>query len=185
MKKIAFLTASVVSALLASQAFAVSNNTITFQGLVTGETCTVTVNGNTAKPLVLLPTISTSALSNGNVAGKTTFDIGVTGCTGNDTGATTISTQLSGNNVTKAGNLGNLATEGAAKNVEIQIVSNKEVDKVINFGEGTSYIGQGHLTLAAGVKNASATYTAQYVAVEKDAVAGAVEATMQYAIIYQ
>lgn len=48
MKKIAFLTASVVSALLASQAFAVSNNTITFQGLVTGETCTVTVNGNTA-----------------------------------------------------------------------------------------------------------------------------------------
>ncbi|WIM54740.1 fimbrial protein [Pantoea anthophila] len=184
MKKIAFLTASVVSALLASQAFAVSNNTITFQGLVTGETCTVTVNGNTAKPLVLLPTISTSALSNGNVAGKTTFDIGVTGCTGSDTDATTISTQLTGNNVTKAGNLGNLATVDAAENVEIQIVSNKD-DKVITFGEGTSYIGQGHLTLDAKVKNASATYTAQYVAVEKDAVAGAVEATMQYAIIYK
>lgn len=183
MKKIAFLTASVVSALLASQAFAVSNNTITFQGLVTGETCTVTVNGNTAKPLVLLPTISTSALSNGNVAGKATFEIGVTGCTGSDTDATTISTQLSGNNVTKAGNLGNLATEGAAENVEIQIVSNKE-NKIIPFGEGT-FTGQGHLTLAAGVKNASATYTAQYVAVEKDAVAGAVEATMQYAIIYK
>ncbi len=184
MKKIAFLTASVVSALLASQAFAVSNNTITFQGLVTGETCTVTVNGNTAKPLVLLPTVSTSALSNGNVAGKTTFEIGVTGCTGSDTDATTISTQLSGNNVTKAGNLGNLATEGAAENVEIQIVSNKDDNKIIPFGEGT-FTGQGHLTLAAGVKNASATYTAQYVAVEKDAVAGAVEATMQYAIIYK
>jgi len=182
MKKIAFLTASVVSALLASQAFAASDNTITFQGLVTGETCTVTVNGNAAKPLVLLPSVSTSALGNGQTAGQTTFQLGVTGCTGNDSAATTISTKFSGNNVTSSGNLGNLATTDAAKNVEIQIMSNKE-NKVIQFGEAP-YIGQGHLTLAAGEKEASATYTAQYYA-SGAATAGAVEATMQYAITYK
>ncbi|KKB02768.1 fimbrial protein [Pantoea anthophila] len=182
MKKIAFLTASVVSVLLASQAFAASNNTITFQGQVTAETCTVTVNGNAANPLVLLPSVNTSELdASGKVAGPTTFDIGITGCKGNDTETTTVSTVFSGNNVTSKGNLGNLATTNAAQNVEIQILDKKN-KQPIPFNSG-KYIGLNDLDLAAGVKEATATYTAQYYAADT-ATAGTVEATMQYAISY-
>jgi len=182
MKKMTFLSASVVSVLFASQAFAASDNTITFQGEVTAETCSVTVNGNTAKPLVLLPTVNVSALAaSGQSAGETTFDIGVTGCSGNANAETTVSTVFAGNNISTAGNLSNLAaTTDAAKNVEIQILDTKGA--VIDFNKG-SFNGAGDLKLAAGAKEASATYTAQYYATGVST-AGAVEATMQYAVSY-
>jgi len=181
MKKLTFLSASVMSVLFASQAFAYSDNTITFQGEVTAETCSVTVNGNSAKPLVLLPSVNVSALAaSGQNAGQTTFDIGVTGCTGNAGAATTISTVFAGNSVSTAGNLSNVAATDAATNVEIQIVDTKGAD--IDFNKG-SFNGAGDLTLAAGETTASATYTAQYFATGV-ATAGAVESTMQYAVSY-
>lgn len=181
MKKLAFLSASLMSVLFASQAYAVSNNTITFQGEVTSETCSVTVNGNTAKPTVLLPSVNVSALdASGKVAGQTTFDIRVTGCTGSETTSTVISTVFTGNNVSEKGNLSNLAATDAADNVEIQILDTKGTE--INFNDG-AFTGAGDLTLAAGKKDASATYTAQYYATDV-ATAGAVEATMQYAVSY-
>lgn len=49
-------------------AMAASNNTITFQGEVTAQTCSVTVNGLDANPMVLLPTVSSGDL---NASGKT------------------------------------------------------------------------------------------------------------------
>ncbi len=59
-----------------------SNNTITFQGEVTAQTCSVTVNGLEANPVVLLPTVSSSDLdASGQTKGKTTFTLGVSGCT--------------------------------------------------------------------------------------------------------
>ncbi len=62
-------------------AMAASNNTITFQGEVTAQTCSVTVNGADANPMVLLPTVSSSDLDvSGKTAGKTAFTLGVTGC---------------------------------------------------------------------------------------------------------
>ena len=49
-----------VSVMLASSsAMAISDNTITFQGEVTDETCSVAINGNGATPVILLPTVST------------------------------------------------------------------------------------------------------------------------------
>ncbi|MEB7540292.1 type 1 fimbrial protein [Pantoea anthophila] len=188
MKKIAFLTASVVSALLASQTFA-SENTITFKGQVTSETCTVTVNGNPSSPVVLLPSINASELKNGeDSVVNATFDIAVTGCTGNtadsaDSKAATvnISTSLQGNKVTENGNLGNLATTDAAENVEIMI-KDTALDKKLNFNEGT-VIGESDLALIDGAKEASKTFTAQYYA-SGPVTAGAVEATLQYQVIY-
>lgn len=183
MKKLAFLSASsVVSVLFASQAFALSNNTITFQGEVASETCSVTVNGNTAKPTVLLPTVNVSALqASGQTAGQTTFDIGVTGCTGNPTTETTVSTVFTGNSISTAGNLSNVAAAtDAAKNVEIQILDT--TGNVIDFNEG-SFKGAGDLKLAAKATAASATYTAQYFATGIST-PGAVESTMQYAVSY-
>ncbi|EPT0360550.1 fimbrial protein [Enterobacter cloacae] len=166
------------SLLTSGSAFAVSDNTITFQGEVTDETCSVTVNGNSASPVVLLPTVSASELAaSGNTAGQVTFDIGVSGCTGNSSGETKISTVFVGNQVTTNGNLGNT---GTAKNVEVQLMDTS--DAVINLANG--FTGNGDLKLAANQKEATATYTAQYYA-SSAASAGTVEATLQYAVSYQ
>ncbi len=79
-KYLAMITGSL---LVSSSAMAVSDNTITFQGEVSDETCSVVINGNQAKPVVLLPTVSTKELSEqGKTAGPITFDIGLSGCTG-------------------------------------------------------------------------------------------------------
>lgn len=116
MKKLALLSISIASTLFASQAFSASNNTVSFQGEVTSETCTVTVNGNSVKPIVLLPSVNVSALgAAGKTAGQATFDIGVSGCTGDAKTATTISSVFAGNSVSTIGNLGNVATANAAK----------------------------------------------------------------------
>ncbi|MCQ7925216.1 type 1 fimbrial protein, partial [Salmonella enterica] len=76
-KYLAMITGSL---LVSSSAMAVSDNTITFQGEVSDETCSVVINGNQAKPVVLLPTVSTKDLSEqGKTAGPITFDIGLSG----------------------------------------------------------------------------------------------------------
>ena len=153
-----------------------SDNTITFQGEVTDETCSVTVNGNDAAPVVLLPTVSASALAAvADIAGQATFDVGVTGCTG-VTGVTDISTVFVGNQVTSAGNLGNT---GTATNVDVQIVDT--TDTVIDFTSGFKATGD----LSAGLTDgsATATYTAQYYATGA-ATAGTVQASLQYTVSY-
>ncbi|MGU3525044.1 fimbrial protein [Enterobacteriaceae bacterium C23F] len=178
MKKL--IVVSALALLCASQAYAYSDNTITFQGDVTSETCSVTINGNSAKPVVLLPSVNASSLAaSGQTAGQTTFDIGVTGCTGNSSAETKVSTVFVGNSVATTGDLSNVATTDAATNVNIQILDT--ADTAIDFN--SPFTADGDLTLAAGETSASATYTAQYVATGV-ATAGAVESTLQYAVSY-
>lgn len=171
---LALLTASLF---ISTSALAISNNTITFRGEVSDETCSVAINGNQAKPVVILPTVSAKELAkDGDVAGQVTFDIGLTGCTGNTDRATKISTVFVGNQVTSNGNLGNT---GDATNVEVQLLDT--ANKVINLTNG--FKGEGDLQLKPGETEASATYTAQYYATGA-ASAGTVEATLQYAVSY-
>lgn len=168
-----------VSIMMASSsAMAISENTITFQGEVTDETCSVAVNGNSATPVILLPTVSTQELAaDGDKAGQISFDVGLSGCTGNVSTETKISTVFVGNQVTANGNLGNT---GTAQNVEVQLLDT--TDAVIDLKNG--FTGGGDLKLAAGASEASATYTAQYYATGA-VTAGTVEATLQYAVSYQ
>jgi len=178
MLKKCYLAMLTGSLLVSANAMAISDNTITFQGEVTDETCSVAINGNQATPVVLLPTVSSTDLAaSGDTAGPVTFDIGLTGCTGDTTNATKISTVFVGNQVTTNGNLGNT---GSANNVEVQILDTKGTE--INLTNG--FTGTGDLTLEANETAATATYTAQYYANGK-ATAGTVEATMQYAVSYQ
>ncbi|EBS6871657.1 type 1 fimbrial protein [Salmonella enterica] len=173
-KYLAMITGSL---LVSSSAMAVSDNTITFQGEVTDETCSVVINGNKAKPVVLLPTVSTKELTDqGKTAGPITFDIGLSGCT--PMGKTTkISTVFVGNQVTSNGNLGNT---GSAKNVEVQLLDTSGIP--INLTGG--FTGNGDLQLEANASEASATYTAQYYSTGT-AEAGTVAATLQYAVSYK
>ncbi|MBS1204300.1 MAG: type 1 fimbrial protein [Proteobacteria bacterium] len=167
----------VTAALISGNTFAASSNTITFQGEVTAETCSVAINGNTVSPVVLLPTVSSTSLaSSGQTAGATPFDVSVTGCTGSATATTKVSTVFVGNQVTTNGNLGNT---GTAANVEVQLLDTTSAP--INLTSG--FNGNGDLTLAAGATQASATYTAQYYATGAST-AGTVVATLQYAVSY-
>ncbi|WP_104924963.1 fimbrial protein [Rahnella sikkimica] len=163
-------------------ASAVSDNTISFQGEVTDETCSLTVNGNDSTPIILLPTVSTSDLATaGSHAGATTFEMGVSGCagtSGDDATDTKISTVFSGNLVeTTNGTLGNT---GTAENVTVQIldVSGEEINL------SSTYTADNDLKLSAGDTASTATYTARYYATDV-AAAGTVAASMQYAISYQ
>ncbi len=79
----------------------------------------------------------------GDVAGQVTFDIGLTGCTGNTDRATKNLTVFVGNQVTSNGNLGNT---GDATNVEVQLLDT--ANKVINLTNG--FKGEGDLQLKPG-----------------------------------
>jgi P pilus assembly protein, pilin FimA len=64
------VTLLAASLFISTSALAASDNTITFQGEVTDETCSVAINGNQAKPVVLLPTVSSKDLTqDGETAG--------------------------------------------------------------------------------------------------------------------
>ncbi|HDM8061266.1 fimbrial protein [Vibrio harveyi] len=173
------LVAILGSFLFTSSVLAASANTITFQGEVTDETCTVSVNGENASPVVLLETVPKSELAkSGDTAGATEFEVSISGCTGNaTTGVPNISTVFVGNQVTGNGNLGNT---GSATNVELQILDTS--DSAIDLSGG--YKGSNDLALAAGEKANSATYKAQYYATGAST-AGTVNASLQYAVSYQ
>nr|MBA2814699.1 putative fimbrial protein SthA [Candidatus Pantoea persica] len=97
------LSLAISSAPFTVSAFAASDNTINFQGEIAEETCSVTVNGNTTSPLVLMPTVSASELTTkGNIAGQTTFTVGLTGCTGDSKAASTVSTVSATTSVRRA-----------------------------------------------------------------------------------
>ncbi|POW55414.1 type 1 fimbrial protein [Candidatus Pantoea alvi] len=172
------LTLFIGGLFISASANAASENTINFQGEVADETCSIAVNGNTATPVVSMPTVSKKELAaSGATAGQTSFTVGLTGCTGGGGSSTKVSTVFIGNNVSSTGNLLNA---GTAQNVEVQLLD--PADAVINLTGG--YTGNGDLTLATGATEASATYNAQYYAT--DAVtAGTVTASLQYAVTYQ
>ncbi|MCS3433212.1 fimbrial protein [Klebsiella sp. BIGb0407] len=176
-----------LSATASASAFAASDNTITFQGEVADQTCQVSINGNAGSPVVLLPTVrANDLLTAGQSAGDTTFEVGVTGCTANDTNDIKVSTVFVGNIVTKDGNLGNT---GTAKNVEIQIADGLKPATAIDFSKG-SYTGAGDLTITSSKDaenpntSASHEYIASYFSTG-GATVGSVAASLQYAVTYQ
>ena len=169
----AFLSALMASALFSTNALA-SDNTITFMGEVSDETCSISVNGSDASPV---PTVTATELNANQVAGATTFDVGVSNCTGSSSGVQ-ISTVFVGNNISSA--TGNLGSTGSATNVEIQILDTSDAE--IDFR--SAFTGTGDLSLAANQTSASATYKAQYYSAGA-ATTGTVLASLQYAVSYQ
>lgn len=166
-------------ALLFSQATnAESANTITFKGEVTEQTCEVVVDGVSARPVVLLPSVSKSDLSAAaSTAGLTSFTLGVTGCTA-DTTALDIKTLFVANNMTS---LGNLANTGTAQNVELQLMSDSAGTQAIDLRDRTPVAG---ITVAAGDTAGEHDFAVQYFSPNGGATAGTVVGSVQYSISY-
>ncbi|MBS0041125.1 type 1 fimbrial protein [Shewanella sp. M16] len=175
MKKLT-LSVLVLSGLFAANAQA--NNTITFQGEVSDETCEVAINGNTGNQTVLLPTIPATALAAVSAtAGETSFTISVSGCSA-AASALPIDTVFVGSSVTSNGNLGNT---GSAQGVSIQLLD-AVAGSPVDLTNGASVTG---LNVAIGETSASHDFAVQYYAEDATVIAGSVISSVQYAISYQ
>ncbi|HHV6871124.1 type 1 fimbrial protein [Haemophilus influenzae] len=185
-----------------SSAFGAADGTITFNGRVVDQTCTVTNGGNSGNFDVKLPAVNKTQLAaDGAVAGATRFDIELKGCK-QATAAGTNSVRayfLPNSQYVDATthNLKNIAqtTAGVAKaeNVQIQL-THADTHQVIAVGENVdvqenapynSWFAFENDAAAAGTAKAKLTYHAQYVAVGAAAEPGLVQSKVEYNIIYK
>ncbi|WP_179401488.1 fimbrial protein [Burkholderia guangdongensis] len=176
------LLALAIAAIPASAVLAASANTINFHGEVTDQTCEVAINGATANPTVLLPTVSSSKLASaGSTAGLTTFAVGVSGCTAPTTAAQSIKTVFMGNQTTTAGNLDNV---GTAKGVALQLLDPSAPSSPFNLSGAEGYAATG-LSLGVGQTSASYDFAVQYISEQGGVAPGSVKGSVQYQVSYR
>lgn len=165
------LAAVIATAGLASTAQAASSGTISISGKVLADTCTVSVNGGST---VTLPVVMSGSFSaKGDVAGTTSFNVGLTGCDKN-----TASAQMafSGSNIdSTTGDLVNAATGGS--NVQVQLLNS--ADAPINTSDGTN---APNITVTDG--DGTTTLKAQYIATDALTSAGPVSTSVNFTLTY-
>ncbi|MCA7891273.1 fimbrial protein [Burkholderia cepacia] len=179
--KLAFSSIAALTIAAAAALPAVSHaadGTITINGKIGSQTCTIDGNGTGNKDFtVALPKVSTSALvSGGMTAGRTPFKIGLKNCSpaaGNvythfEPGTTVNST---------TGQLFNAA--GTAKNVEIGLLNGDTSNIALGKADENSKV----VALTNGA--ADLPYYAQYVATGGAAGQGTVNTSVMYSIMYQ
>ncbi|HFV9295598.1 TPA: fimbrial protein [Serratia fonticola] len=157
---------------------ALADNTIKFQGEVADQTCDISINGNASSPLILLPTVATTALGNsGETAGQTPFTIGLSGCE-TAASATAIKTVFVGNNLTANGRMGNT---GTASNVSLRLVDPVAPTIPLDL---TGQTGAAGLSLAMGATSTTHDFAVEYYS-EGAVTPGSVLGSVQYSVSYQ
>ncbi|MFM0065632.1 fimbrial protein [Paraburkholderia aspalathi] len=176
---------------LSAGAFAIApaaqaaDGTINFEGELVEQTCTINVNGTVtpAPATVTLPTVTTGVLAkSGDTTGQTGFVVGLTGCSGP---ATTASTFFeNGPTVDLAsGNLNNTSTApGSATNVQLQLVDATN-GSTISAGNTNQVTNTSRIALDADGA-ANLPYAVQYYATGATT-AGPVTSSVTYSINYE
>ncbi|CAB3754427.1 fimbrial protein [Burkholderia sp. MSh2] len=173
-------TLLLVAAATVSSIASAADGTITFNGSVTAQTCTINGNGSGSNnfSVTLLP-VSTSALATaGQYAGRQGFSIALTACT---PASGNVHTYFEpGPTVDSAtGNL--IVATGGATNVEIGLL-NSDYSRIQLGAPDASQNSKSAAISAAGA--ATLNYYAQYVATGA-ATAGAATSSVMYSLIYQ
>lgn len=181
MKKILIAIVAIAGTALGQTARA-ADGQINFTGSIQGATCTIDVNGTVTPAVasVALQAVSANRLTAAaQVAGATSFTIGLKNCIGSVSAAAFFE---SGATVEPIwGNLRNTATTGAATNVLLQLLDGTS-GLAIRAGNTSQNTGNTRVTLdAAG--NATLPYVVQYFATGA-ATAGAVSSSVAYSINY-
>jgi major type 1 subunit fimbrin (pilin) len=157
-----------------------SDGTITFNGKITAQTCTISGNGGGSSFLVQLPTVSTSSLTAAaEVAGATPFPIALSNCSPNSGNVSTYFEAGSTIDLV-TGNLLNVT--GSAGNVEVGLL-NASDSSAISLGKAQA--SQNSQTVAISSGAATLNYIAQYVATNGASTAGTVATTVTYSMSYQ
>jgi major type 1 subunit fimbrin (pilin) len=158
-----------------------SDGTITFNGNITGQTCTISGNGGGPNFTVLLPTVSTTSLkAAGLVAGATPFPIALSNCS---PASGNVSTYFEAGSTIDlvTGNLLNVT--GSATNVEVGLLNAKD-SSAISLGKAQA--SQNSLSVPISASGtATLNYIAQYVATNGASTVGTVATTVTYSMSYQ
>ncbi|MDR3429860.1 fimbrial protein [Silvimonas sp.] len=176
MKKL--IPALIIGMGLSAGAFA-SDGTITINGALTAQTCTIVGNNQGSDFTVTLPTISTATLATPNsIAGAVPFSIVLSACTpatGN------VATYFEyGANTLADGNLKNAT--GSATSVEVQLLNGDM--SPIDVSKGSTTLQNSAVKfLASG--GATLPYVARYTSPLGNATAGDVKTTVTYSMTYQ
>lgn len=167
-----------VSAAMASQLAAAADGQITFNGEVTAQTCTISGNGSAKDFTVTLPTVSTSALAAaGETAGRTPFNIALTGCTP-DSGDVRVHFEQGPTVDTSTGRL--KLEAGGAQNVQISLLNSDLT--AIRLGQAEA--SQNSLPVAISNGSATLPFFAEYYATGQ-ATPGAANSNVMYTLTYQ
>lgn len=173
-KSTALATMLTVAAAIPMSAFA-ADGTITFNGEVTAQTCSITTPGG-ADFTVNLPTVASSALSAaGQTAGRTGFAITLANCP-----AGQVATYFEpGSTVDNAS--GRLNNQGTAGNVQVQLLGDNGQPIPVQ-ASGTAQANSQWVSVASDGA-ASLDYAAEYYATGA-ATAGDVATSISYTVIY-
>ncbi len=166
---------------LVSQYASAADGTITFNGMVTAQTCTINGNGSGAKNFtVTLPTVSASTLAaDGATAGRTPFSIELTNCT---PASGNVHTYFEPGSTTDATTGRLKVAVGGATNVQIGLQNGDFTDIKAGFADASQ---NSHSVAISAAGAATLPYHAQYVATGGAATAGAANSSVMYTIVYQ
>ncbi|MDF3162817.1 fimbrial protein [Pseudomonas proteolytica] len=169
--------AALSSTLIMSVAQA-NDGTINFNGELTAQTCTTTVNGVANAATVVLPTLSTSALAvAGATAGSTNFTIELSNCSASIVTAAALFEAGSGvDPISK--NVRNVS--GSATGVQFQLLDSR--GSVISAGDASQVTNTARTDVTANT--AVLPYAVQYFA-SAATTPGTVVGSVTYSINYQ
>lgn len=181
MKKLVLAVSIFTAVVSVSAAQAASTGTITFNGLLTANTCDVSVAGETADATVVLPTISVSQLTTAtNTAGRTGFDMALTNCAGTLETASAFFESGTSVDIT-TGRLRNMS--GSAENVELQLRDGSSATQaVIQAGNTNQIANTSYVDVSTG--SATLPYAVEYYATDETK-AGTVVSNVVYSIQYK
>lgn len=177
----------IASTLLASAAQA-SDGQINFQGELVDSTCQIAIDGAASPATVVLPTLSTQSLaSTGATAGRTQFNIELSGCTGLVTTSTAAAYFENSATVdTTTNNLINTLTTGAG-NVQLQLLDIQS-NNTIEIGRSSQVSSNTPVAIAnsGGVSTGTTIlpYAVQYYALGATT-PGQVASSVNFSINYQ
>lgn len=171
-----------VGAATVSQVASAADGTITFNGSIAAQTCTINGNGSGSNNFnVPLPNVSTSALATaGQAAGSTPFNISLTACTPASGNVHTYFEPGPTVN-TATGNL--IVAPGGATNVEIRLLNKDANLSPVKLGAADASQNSKSVAISAA-GTAMLEYYAEYYATGA-ATAGAATSSVMYSLVYQ
>lgn len=182
-----FTVTTSLFALIVSSAFiataGAADGIISFNGIITDTTCTISVNGDNKDTTVTLPTVSSSSLAAiGQTAGTTPFNIALSNCSGASLKAasTYFEPGTYVDNENGRLNVDNTADD-AATNVQVQLLNSNMNPIVVGASVANS---QNDIPVDISEGNGVLTYYAQYYATGPSQ-AGTVNTQVDYTMIYE
>ncbi|ANC41779.1 hypothetical protein A6V27_16080 [Hafnia alvei] len=183
--KLCTLSACLLLPALSQAASGTSGGTIDFTGKITASTCDSTVTGDAGENKVILPEVAVSSFT-GETAGRTSFDITLTGCTlTGDTGVSAYFEPDATNVDPATGHLNNTDAAAAATGVSLQLVDGTS-GNAIKAGDDSQISGNSYVTpIPATDGKATIPYFVEYFKIGTDVAAGAVVGKVTYSLMYK